>query len=73
MIILMQLLRKTHNLEIKDEAIWKIAELMAYAMFINIFLQGVEVFKEYYSNTHHLRYIEYYFSGINLVIYYRNL
>ncbi len=49
MIILFQILRKTTGLEIKDEAIWKVAELMAYAMFFNLFLLGAELFKEYYS------------------------
>src|SRR5207247_1159223 len=32
MLILFQILRRTVKLPIKDEAIWKIAELMAYAM-----------------------------------------
>ena len=40
MIILFQILRKTAGIEIKDEAIFKIAELMAYAMFFNLFLLG---------------------------------
>jgi molybdopterin-containing oxidoreductase family membrane subunit len=51
------------NIEIKDEAIWKIAELMAYAMFLNLFLFGAEIFREYYSNTHHLIHTQYLFSG----------
>ena len=49
--------------EIKDEAIWKIAELMAYAMFLNLFLLGAEVFKEYYSDTEHLVHMQYLFTG----------
>ena len=49
MIILFQILRKTTAIEIKDEAIWKVAELMAYAMFFNLFLLGAEIFKEFYS------------------------
>jgi len=64
MIILFQILRKTTGLEIKDEAIWKVAELMAYAMFFNLFLLGAELFKEYYSRTEHLVYTEYLWSGI---------
>ena len=38
------------RIQIKDEAIWKIAELMAYAMFLNLFLFGAEIFREYYSD-----------------------
>jgi molybdopterin-containing oxidoreductase family membrane subunit len=64
MIILFQILRKTTGLEIKDEAIWKVAELMAYAMFFNLFLLGAEMFKEYYSATEHLVYTQYFWQGI---------
>ncbi|MFT3915848.1 MAG: polysulfide reductase NrfD [Anaeromyxobacteraceae bacterium] len=64
MIILFQVLRKTNKLPIKDEAIWKIAELMAYAMFVNLFLLGAELFKEYYSATEHLLYTQYMWTGI---------
>jgi Ni/Fe-hydrogenase subunit HybB-like protein len=64
MIILFQVLRKTNKLDIKDEAIWKIAELMAYAMFLNLFLLGAELFKEYYSATEHLLYTQYFWTGI---------
>jgi molybdopterin-containing oxidoreductase family membrane subunit len=63
MLILFQILRKFTKIEIKNEAIWKIAELMAYAMFINLFLFGAEIFKEYYSNTHHLVHTQYLYSG----------
>jgi molybdopterin-containing oxidoreductase family membrane subunit len=51
--------------EIKDEAIHKVAELMAYAMGFNLFLFGAEVFKEYYSNTHHLVHYQYLFAGLH--------
>ncbi len=64
MIILFQVLRRTNRLDIKDEAIWKIAELMAYAMFLNLFLLGAELFKEYYSATEHLLYTKYFWTGI---------
>jgi len=64
MLILFQVLRKTTKIDIKDEAIHKVAELMAYAMFINLFLLGAEIFKEYYSATEHLLYTQYLWSGI---------
>jgi molybdopterin-containing oxidoreductase family membrane subunit len=64
MIILFQILRKTTAMEIKDEAIRKVAELMAYAMFFNLFLLGAEIFKEYYSHTEHLLYTQYLWQGI---------
>jgi len=64
LIILFQILKKTTTFEIKQEAIWKIAELMAYAMFINLFFFGAEVFKEIYSNTEHLVHLKYLFIGV---------
>jgi Ni/Fe-hydrogenase subunit HybB-like protein len=64
MIILFQVLRKTTKIPIKDEAIWKLAELMAYAMFINLFLLGAELFKEFYSQTQELRYTQYLWFGL---------
>ncbi len=64
MLILFQILQRTTKIAIKDDAIWKIAELMAYAMFLNLFLMGAELFKEYYSNTEHLVHFQYLFAGI---------
>jgi molybdopterin-containing oxidoreductase family membrane subunit len=64
LLIVLQILRKLTRFEIQDQAIWKIAELMAYAMFLNLFLHGAEVFKEYYSNTEHLLFTRYWWEGI---------
>ena len=64
MIILFQVLKRTNGLPIKDEAIWKIAELMSYAMFLNLFLLGAELFKEFYSSTEHVLYTQYLWTGI---------
>jgi Ni/Fe-hydrogenase subunit HybB-like protein len=64
LLILMQLLRRFTRFEIQDAAIWKVAELMAYAMFVNLFLLAAEVFKEYYSATEHLIHMQYMFTGV---------
>ena len=64
LLIVLQVLRRFTNFEIQDDAIWKIAELMAYAMFLNLFLHGAEVFKEFYSDTEHLLYTRYWFLGL---------
>ena len=61
---MLQLLRRFTRFEIQDAAIWKIAELMAYAMFLNLFLHGAEAFKEYYSDTEHLLYTRYWYQGL---------
>lgn len=65
LLILMQILRRFTRFEIRNEAIWKVAELMAYAMAVNLFLTGAEVFKEMYSNTEHAIHLRYMFWGVN--------
>ena len=64
LLVVLQLLRRVTSFRIPDEAIWKIAELMAYAMFLNLFLHGAEAFKEFYSNTHHLLFTRYWYFGV---------
>ncbi|MBI4403700.1 MAG: polysulfide reductase NrfD [Deltaproteobacteria bacterium] len=64
LLILFQILRKMTGLKIRDAALAKVAELMAYAMFINLFLLGAEMFKEYYSNTEHLIYTHVLFFSV---------
>lgn len=62
--VLLQILRRTTRLKIQDAAIWKIAELMAYAMAINLFLTGMEAFKEFYAGGQHRVFTEFYFLGL---------
>jgi molybdopterin-containing oxidoreductase family membrane subunit len=64
LLVLFQILRKTTGFPISDEAISKIAEIMSYAMFVNLFLLGAEVFKEFYSATEHLVYTRYLYFGL---------
>jgi molybdopterin-containing oxidoreductase family membrane subunit len=64
LLVVLQLLRRFTRFEIQDAAISKIAELMAYAMFLNLFLHGAEVFKEFYSDTQHLQFARYWYFGI---------
>jgi len=65
MVILMfQVVRKISFIKIEDSALFKVAELIAYAMFLNLFLLASEVFKEYYSDTIHLASLQYLLQGI---------
>jgi molybdopterin-containing oxidoreductase family membrane subunit len=64
LLIVLQVLRRFTRFEIQDAAIHKIAELMAYAMFLNLFLHGAEAFKEFYSNTQHLLFTRYWYFGV---------
>jgi len=64
MLIVFLPLGKTTRLQRSDEALRKIAELMAYAIFFNHLLLLAEVVKEFYSHTEHLINFRYYFFGI---------
>jgi Ni/Fe-hydrogenase subunit HybB-like protein len=63
LLITLQVLRRMTRLKIQDAALWKIAELMAYAMAFNLFLTGVEAFKEIYAGGHHAVYTIFYYAG----------
>lgn len=73
MLIVFQIVRKVSKMEISDTAIFKIAELIAYAMGVNLFLFGAEFFKEFYSGSIHLAPMQYLYFGLhghsNLVIW----
>lgn len=65
MIVLFQIIRKQSEVEIEDRAIFKIAELIVYAMGLNLFLLGAEVFKEFYSGSIHSYPIKYLYFGLH--------
>ncbi len=73
MLILFQIVRKVSRMEISNVAIFKIAELIAYAMGVNLFLFGAEFFKEFYSGSVHLAPMQYLYFGLhghsNLVVW----
>ena len=64
-IILYQIIRKFTRFHVRNEALFKIAEMIAIAMAINLFLLGAEFFKEIYSNTHHLSPLRYLYAGLH--------
>lgn len=64
LILIFQVLRKTTKFEIKDEALFRIAELMVYSMFIYLFFTLAELFKEFYSDTEHIIYWKYLLFGV---------
>ncbi len=65
MLLLFQIIRKRSDVEIDNRAIFKIAELIAYAMGINLFLLGAEAFKEFYSGAVDSYSIEYLYFGLH--------
>ena len=64
-IIIFQIIRKVSSVNLEDKALFKIAELIAYSMFLNLFLLGAEIFKEYYSGTVHMASFKYLFEGLH--------
>jgi len=64
-IIIFQIIRKVSAIKLEDRALFKIAELIAYAMFLNLFLLTAEIYKEYYSDTVHIASFKYLFEGLH--------
>jgi len=64
-ILAFQIIRKNTAIKIQDRAIFKLAEIVAYAMGINLFLLIAELFKEYYGGTVHLAPMEFLFQGLH--------
>jgi len=64
-ILIYQIVRRYTSFHVKNEALHKIAELICYAMAINLFLLGAEFFKELYSDTHHLSPLKYLYVGLH--------
>ena len=64
-IIIFQIIRKVSTIHLEDSALFKIAELIAYAMFLNLFLLGSEIYKEYYSHSIHMAAFKYLFEGLH--------
>lgn len=65
LLIIFQILKRFVGFKIDEKATSKLAEIIAYAMAINIFLMLAEIYKEYYSKTIHLTSLKYLYEGIN--------
>jgi len=64
MILAFQILRKAANINIRDEALRKIAEMTSIVLFVNLLLFFAEVVTEFRSATAHTVHMQYYFQGI---------
>jgi molybdopterin-containing oxidoreductase family membrane subunit len=64
MLVIFQIVRKFSNLNIKDEALHKVAEIVTWTMAVNLFFLGCEVFKEVYSATAHIQPFNYLWHGL---------
>lgn len=64
-ILLYQIVRHYTKFHVRDEALFKIAEFIAVAMAVNLFLLLAEFYKELYSDTHHLSPLTYLYAGLH--------
>ena len=64
LLLIFVVLRRVKAFEIRDEPLFKIGELLAYAMAVNLFLLGTEVFKEFYYVTPHSIHAEFQWFGL---------
>jgi molybdopterin-containing oxidoreductase family membrane subunit len=64
MVLSFQVLRKCANINIRDEALEKIAEMMVIVLFVNLLLFFAEVVTEFRSATAHTVHMQYYFTGL---------
>jgi molybdopterin-containing oxidoreductase family membrane subunit len=64
MVIIFVVLRRAGQMKLRDEALFKIGELLAYAMSVNLFFVGVEVFTEFYSATSHTIHADFQWLGL---------
>jgi len=64
MLILFQIIRKKTKFKVTDAALFKIGELITYAMSLNLFFLIAEIFKERYSATAHIASLDYLYYGL---------
>jgi molybdopterin-containing oxidoreductase family membrane subunit len=65
LLLIFQILRRVGRISIPNTALFKIGELLAYAMAVNLFFLGVEVFTEFYGATAHSIHARFQWFGIH--------
>lgn len=65
LLLVFQILRRVGKIKIPNESLFKIGELIAYAMAVNLFFLGVEVFTEFYGETAHSVHARFQWFGIH--------
>jgi len=65
MLILFQIIRGKTRFKVTDEALFKIGEIITYAMALNLFFLISELFKERYSATAHIASLDYLWYGLH--------
>ena len=63
--LIFRVLRKVGRMKISEAALFKIGELLAYAMALNLFFVGTEVFTDFYAQTSHTVHARFQWFGIH--------
>jgi Ni/Fe-hydrogenase subunit HybB-like protein len=64
MLVIFQIIRSVFDVQIENRAVFGVAELIAYAMGLNLLLLGIELFTAFFSGTIHAESIRYLYLGI---------
>ncbi|MBK7583637.1 MAG: polysulfide reductase NrfD [Myxococcales bacterium] len=65
MILVLQVVGKQFRIAIDERALFKIAELVSYALAFNLFLFAAEAFKEFYGQSVHMAPMQYLYFGLH--------
>jgi molybdopterin-containing oxidoreductase family membrane subunit len=65
LVLIFMFLRRVGRMEISDVALLKIGELLAFAMGVNLFFLGSEIFTEFYFQTTHAVHGQFQWFGIH--------
>jgi molybdopterin-containing oxidoreductase family membrane subunit len=65
LLLIFQIVRRVGKISITNAALYKIGELLAYTMAVNLFFLGVEVFTEFYGATAHSVHARFQWFGIH--------
>jgi molybdopterin-containing oxidoreductase family membrane subunit len=65
LVLIFQVLRRVKRFEISDESLRKIGGFLAYAMAVNLFFLGTEIFTEFYAMSAHSIHAVFQWYGIH--------
>ena len=65
LILTLQIIRRYTNYRVRNDTLLKLRSIIQVAMIINVFLLFCELFKEFYTYSHHVASTEYLFFGLH--------
>jgi len=65
LLIIFMVVRRVQPIRISDEALRRMGEMLAYAMAVNLFFLGCEVFREFYAPTAHVVHARFQWFGLD--------